>query len=101
MENTEASAWTERDLWELSGGERQRVYVAMALAQETEVIFLDKPTTCLDLGRQFEVLELIRALYARGKTIVMVLHDLAGVQPSGGPDGEGAAGAVRQSSGAV
>ena len=53
------------------------MYLAMALAQETEVIFLDEPTTYLDLGRQFEVLELIQALNTRGKTIVMVLHDLA------------------------
>ena len=77
MEDTGVSAWADRDLRELSGGERQRVYLAMALAQETEVIFLDEPTTYLDLGRQFEVLELIRTLNARGKTIVMVLHDLA------------------------
>ena len=71
MEDTGVSAWADRDLRELSGGERQRVYLAMALAQETEVIFLDEPTTYLDLGRQFEVLELIRTLN------VMVLHDLA------------------------
>lgn len=77
MADTGVSAWADRDLRELSGGERQRVYLAMALAQETEVIFLDEPTTYLDLGRQFEVLELIRTLNARGKTIVMVLHDLA------------------------
>ena len=77
MEDTGVSAWANRDLRELSGGERQRVYLAMALAQETEVIFLDEPTTYLDLGRQFEVLELIQALNTRGKTIVMVLHDLA------------------------
>ena len=77
MEETGVSAWAGRDLRELSGGERQRVYLAMALAQETEVIFLDEPTTYLDLGRQFEVLGLIRTLNSRGKTIVMVLHDLA------------------------
>ena len=67
----------DRPMQELSGGQRQKVYLAMALAQETEVIFLDEPTTFLDLGRQFEVLELIQALNVRGKTIVMVLHDLA------------------------
>lgn len=77
MGDTGVSAWADRDLRELSGGERQRVYLAMALAQETEVIFLDEPTTYLDLGRQFEVLELIQALNAQGKTIVMVLHDLS------------------------
>lgn len=77
MEETGVSTWADRDLRELSGGERQRVYLAMALAQETEVIFLDEPTTYLDLGRQFEVLELIQTLNNRGKTIVMVLHDLS------------------------
>lgn len=77
MEDTGVSSMADRDLRELSGGERQRVYLAMALAQETEVILLDEPTTYLDLGRQFEVLELIWTLNARGKTIVMVLHDLA------------------------
>lgn len=77
MADTGVADWADRDLRELSGGERQRVYLAMALAQETEVIFLDEPTTFLDLGRQFEVLELIQALNVRGKTIVMVLHDLA------------------------
>lgn len=77
MADTGVGSLAERDLRELSGGERQRVYLAMALAQETEVILLDEPTTYLDLGRQFEVLELIRTLNRRGKTIVMVLHDLA------------------------
>lgn len=77
MEETDVSAWAGRDLRALSGGERQRVYLAMALAQETDVIFLDEPAAYLDLGRQFEVLELVRQLNERGKTIVMVVHDLA------------------------
>ena len=70
-------AWAQRDLRALSGGERQRVYIAMALAQDTRVIILDEPTTYLDPGRQFELLELISSLNRRGKTVVMVLHDLA------------------------
>lgn len=69
--------WAQRDLRALSGGERQRVYIAMALAQDTRVIMLDEPTTYLDPGRQFELLELISSLNRRGKTVVMVLHDLA------------------------
>lgn len=77
MDETGVSAWSGRDLRELSGGERQRVYIAMALAQDTRVIFLDEPTTYLDPGRQFELLELIASLNQRGKTVVMVLHDLA------------------------
>lgn len=77
MEALGVAQWAERELRALSGGERQRVYLAMVLAQEARVIFLDEPTTYLDLRRQFEVLELVRALNAQGKTIVIVLHDLA------------------------
>ncbi|MDD3346741.1 ABC transporter ATP-binding protein [Oscillibacter sp.] len=77
MELTGVAAWEGRDLRALSGGERQRVYLAMALAQDTKVIFLDEPTTYLDLGHQFQLLELISALNRQGKTVVMVLHDLA------------------------
>lgn len=61
----------------LSGGQRQRVWIAMALAQETDMIFLDEPTTYLDLAHQLEVLELLQKLnHEQGRTIVMVLHDL-------------------------
>ncbi len=66
-----------RRVSELSGGERQRVWVAMALAQEPQVLLLDEPTTFLDLNHQLEVLDLIRYLNReRGLTVVMVLHDL-------------------------
>lgn len=61
----------------LSGGQRQRVWIAMALAQETEIIFLDEPTTYLDMAHQLEVLELLQKLNAeQERTIIMVLHDL-------------------------
>lgn len=61
----------------LSGGQRQRVWIAMALAQQTELILLDEPTTYLDLAYQLEVLELLYRLNREQKcTIVMVLHDL-------------------------
>jgi iron complex transport system ATP-binding protein len=61
----------------LSGGQRQRVWIAMALAQETETIFLDEPTTYLDLAHQLEVLKLLDNLNKKqARTIVMVLHDL-------------------------
>jgi iron complex transport system ATP-binding protein len=61
----------------LSGGQRQRVWIAMALAQETELILLDEPTTYLDLSYQLEILELLyRMNREQGRTIVMVLHDL-------------------------
>lgn len=61
----------------LSGGQRQRVWIAMALAQETEMIFLDEPTTYLDMAHQLEILELLQNLnHEQQRTIVMVLHDL-------------------------
>ena len=61
----------------LSGGQRQRVWIAMALAQETKVIFLDEPTTYLDMAHQLEILELLQRLNEEEeRTIVMVLHDI-------------------------
>ncbi|AGB40584.1 ABC-type cobalamin/Fe3+-siderophore transport system, ATPase component [Halobacteroides halobius DSM 5150] len=61
----------------LSGGQRQRVWIAMALAQETDVIFLDEPTTYLDMAHQLEVLELLQRLNdEQERTIIMVLHNL-------------------------
>jgi iron complex transport system ATP-binding protein len=62
---------------ELSGGQRQRVWVAMALAQGTDLLLLDEPTTYLDVAHQVEMLDLLTDLNRRsGTTIVMVLHDL-------------------------
>lgn len=62
---------------QLSGGERQRVWIAMALAQKTNILFLDEPTTYLDIYYQIEVLELVKMLNETfGLTIVMVLHDI-------------------------
>jgi iron complex transport system ATP-binding protein len=67
----------ERSLDTLSGGQRQRAWIAMALAQDTEILLLDEPTTFLDLAHQVEVLDLLYELNQReGRTIVMVLHDL-------------------------
>lgn len=60
------------------GGERQRAWIALALAQEPELLLLDEPTTFLDIGHQQELLQLLCALNAsRGLTIVMVMHDIA------------------------
>lgn len=68
----------DRNVDELSGGQRQRVWVAMALAQRTDLLLLDEPTTYLDLAHQVELLDVLRDLNAsRGTTIVMVLHELA------------------------
>lgn len=67
----------ERPVDELSGGQRQRVWISMTLAQGTDVLLLDEPTTYLDLAHAIEVLDLIDRLHDDlGRTIVMVLHDL-------------------------
>lgn len=63
-------------LHELSGGQRQKVWIAMALAQETDILLLDEPTTFLDIAHQIEILDLCRELNRAGKTLVAVLHDL-------------------------
>ncbi|KGX86241.1 ABC transporter ATP-binding protein [Pontibacillus litoralis] len=61
----------------LSGGEQQRVWIAMAIAQRTSILFLDEPTTYLDLFHQYEVLQLVQKLNEdEGLTIAMVLHDI-------------------------
>ncbi len=65
-----------RTVDELSGGQRQRVWVAMVLAQETDLLLLDEPTTFLDVAHQVELMELFAELNDRGRTIVAVLHDL-------------------------
>lgn len=66
----------DRLVGELSGGQRQRVWIALLLAQDTSIILLDEPTTYLDIAHQFEVLDLLADLNARGRTVVAVLHDL-------------------------
>ena len=77
MEQAGVTAWADRDLRELSGGQRQRVYLAMALAQGGQTILLDEPTTYLDTAAQFQLMELLQSLAQQGRTVVMVLHDLA------------------------
>ena len=66
----------DRPLPELSGGQRQKAYLAMALAQETETILMDEPTTYLDIRHQLEVLALVRRLAEEGRGVVLALHDL-------------------------
>ncbi|HRK48764.1 MAG TPA: ABC transporter ATP-binding protein, partial [Nocardioides sp.] len=71
--------WELRDraLDQLSGGQRQRAWIAMTLAQDTDLVLLDEPTTFLDLAHQVEVLDLVSRLNReRGRTVTMVLHDL-------------------------
>jgi len=67
----------EKNVGELSGGTQQKVYIAMALAQDTDIIVLDEPTTYLDIAHQKKMMELSKELSKKGKAVVMVLHDLA------------------------
>lgn len=77
LEHTDTLDLADRVVDELSGGQRQRVWVAMALAQQTDLLLLDEPTTYLDVAHQVEMLDLLANLNARrGTTIVMVLHEL-------------------------
>lgn len=76
LQQVKADSYRQRMVNQLSGGQRQRTYIAMALAQDTDIIFLDEPTTYLDINIRFEIMDLIRTLNQAGKTIVMVLHDL-------------------------
>ncbi|MFF0740788.1 ABC transporter ATP-binding protein [Streptomyces sp. NPDC004111] len=103
MARTDVSELADRPVDALSGGQRQRVWIAMALAQETDLLLLDEPTTYLDIAHQVEVLDLVRQLNReQGRTVVVVLHDLnqaaryadhlvamkAGVIVAEGPPGE-------------
>ncbi|MDO4321133.1 MAG: ABC transporter ATP-binding protein [Lachnospiraceae bacterium] len=77
MEIMNITELANRSISELSGGQRQRVWIAMALAQQTDILLLDEPTTFLDISYQVEILDLLTDLNeAYGTTIVMVLHDI-------------------------
>ncbi|MGJ9424885.1 ABC transporter ATP-binding protein [Nesterenkonia halotolerans] len=76
LEATGLGELAPRRVDELSGGQRQRVWVAMVLAQQTELLLLDEPTTFLDIAHQVELMELFAHLNRQGRTIVAVLHDL-------------------------
>ncbi|MTB70305.1 ABC transporter ATP-binding protein [Streptococcus uberis] len=77
LEMTKTQELANQLVDQLSGGQKQRVWIAMALAQDTPLIFLDEPTTYLDINHQLEILELLRSLNKESqKTIIMVLHDL-------------------------
>jgi iron complex transport system ATP-binding protein len=78
LERTGMAEFANRSLESLSGGQRQRAWIALALAQQTEVLLLDEPTTYLDIAHQIEVLDTIRAVHAeKTVTVVMVMHDLS------------------------
>lgn len=74
---TNTMEYRNRELAQLSGGQRQRVWLAMALAQETNILLLDEPTTFLDMAHQLEVLDIVKSLNEQHScTVVMVLHDI-------------------------
>ncbi|CAM3865219.1 putative siderophore transport system ATP-binding protein YusV [Vibrio aerogenes CECT 7868] len=76
MALTGVSEFASAEITALSGGQQQRVWLAMTLAQDAEYIFLDEPTTYLDLNHQVELMKLMRSLNENGKTIITVLHDI-------------------------
>lgn len=77
MEVTQTAEFADRELSQLSGGQRQRVWLAMALAQKTDILLLDEPTTYLDMAHQIEVLKIVQKINKEhGCTIVMVLHEI-------------------------
>ena len=77
LQMTDTADLRDRALEQLSGGQRQRAWIAMTLAQDTDLLLLDEPTTYLDLAHQVEVLDLVTRLNReRQRTVVMVLHDL-------------------------
>ena len=77
LENMGLSKIADRELSTLSGGQRQKAYIAMALCQEASALLLDEPLSFLDISSQFEILEILKKIAERGRTVVIVSHDLA------------------------
>ena len=78
MEATITWKFRNKSIFEISGGERQRVWIATVLAQKPEILFLDEPTTYLDISHQLETMQLVKKLNREtGIGVVMVLHDLS------------------------
>ncbi len=76
MEKFEIRRYAKRKIWELSDGEKQRVFLAQTVAQEPSLLILDEPTSHLDLGHSFRILDIIKELNTGGITVIAVLHDL-------------------------
>lgn len=77
LEKTGSLDLSDRQMNELSGGQRQKIYVSMALAQQAQTIFMDEPTTYLDVRHQLEMMRIAKELAQGGTAVVMVLHDLS------------------------
>ena len=76
METVKISDLSDKPLHTLSGGMRQSAYIAMALAQDTDYILLDEPTTYLDVSNRFQIMNTLKGLAQNGKGVVCVLHDI-------------------------
>ncbi len=76
LEKTNMTNFKHKNISTLSGGERQRAYLAMVLAQDTDIVMLDEPTNFLDINNQLEVISIIKEMKKMGKTIIVVMHDL-------------------------
>lgn len=76
MQETGTTELAKQSVESLSGGQRQRAWIAMILAQDTNIVMLDEPTTYLDLSHQTELMKIMRAMNEQGKTVIVVLHDL-------------------------
>ena len=76
MEQLGIAHMAQKQLATLSGRERQRAYIAMLLAQNSDIICMDEPTTYLDISHQLDIMETLNSLKQKGKTLVVILHDL-------------------------
>ncbi|WP_135382060.1 Fe(3+) dicitrate ABC transporter ATP-binding protein FecE [Vibrio tasmaniensis] len=76
MRDTGVLEFADKPIESLSGGQRQRAWIAMIIAQDTDVVMLDEPTTYLDMSHQVELMNLMQQMNDKGKTVVVVLHDL-------------------------
>jgi len=76
LEQFEISHYRERKIWELSDGERQRVFISQVIVQQSSLIILDEPTSHLDIGHSFKILDIIREINKNGTTVITVLHEL-------------------------
>lgn len=77
MKTTGSLPYENTNVTQLSGGQRQGVYLAMALAQDTQAVFMDEPTTYLDISHQFKLMQTARSLALKGKAVVLILHDIS------------------------
>lgn len=76
MKTAGVIGFADESLSSLSGGQQQKAYIAMLLAQDTDIVFMDEPITFLDINYQLELMEIIKEMKSSGKTVIMIIHDL-------------------------